>query len=300
MKKENKLAVLMIPLFALTISSCGNKQNSTEKNSEKASVPQSEEEVYSFEQQVDEFNLLPDDVKNADCEIDFLVYIEGQNGAISDIGNYSADPNSVPKRKYHPEDVTSIEMARWFGAAAAFKELVPNVKINLIYAPITGDFTYNDALKSYKESKGHLPQLLWSVDHVGELLNSGYNTDLSKYADSEYYQSYNDYFMSRFNYGGFQAGLPIAAEPWGVFVNTDALEKYYVLNEPVVDEVTGECSDEYKDWVDNFTWDNFMSAVERTTTADHAGLSRVVEFLLSYSVSSTHSYKLILKNYLKT
>lgn len=292
MKKERKLLFVMLPMLALTIASCGNKNNnSTSGNNTSTKSSEAPSETYTFEQKEDTYGLIPERVRNANCDIDFLVYIEGQNGTIEDIGNYSPDPNSTPKRKYSPEDVTSIEMARWFGAAQAFKEFAPNVRVNLIYCSIDD---YNDYLKTYKDTHGHVPQLLWATDHVGELLNSGFNTDLSVYADSEYYQSYNEYFMSRFNYGGFQAGFPIAAEPWGVFVNTDSLERYFVLNEPVVDPVTGECSDEYKDWVDNFTWDNFMDAVAKTTTPDHAGLSQLVEYFMSYSIASIN------ESYIKT
>ena len=44
-----------------------------------------------------------------------------------------------------------------------------------------------------------------------------------------HYDSYNEFFMTRFNFGGFQAAIPLQVQPWGIFVNTGDLEKYYVV-----------------------------------------------------------------------
>ena len=218
---------------------------------------------------------IPEEILNANEEIDLLVYIEGQEGTLYDIGNYSNDPNDTSK-KYHPT------MVRWFAAASAFKKIAPGVKINLIYCNIKN---YNDKIKEYYDSTGHLPELMWSTDHVVTMLQKGYCTDLSDYSNSEYYKAYNEYFMTRFNFGNFQAAFPIYVQPWGVFVNLDILEE---PANPVLPSIfkNGYCTEEYKKWIDNLTIDTFTEAVKKTNNSHHAGLSKVVEYFTSYAMSS--------------
>ena len=264
-------------------------QISTEEVSESTNPFEvSDSEVPYVGPEIDDLiSSLPDEVKDANVEIDFLVYIEGQDNVKNDIGNYcwdETDPN-YEKYKWHPKDVSSIEMARWFGAAQAFKQLAPGVKINLKYCSISD---YPTRIENYQSTYGHLPELMWGTEHVIEMFQKGYCADFNKIAnvaESSYYDSYNEYFKTRFNIGGCQAGIPIAAEPWGVFVNLDILSdptNPIILN-PIQD---GECSDEYKEWVDNFTWETFVDAVKRTNNDSHAGLSKIVEYFTSYSVES--------------
>ena len=232
---------------------------------------------------------IPSDVINSNLEIDMLVYIEGQEGTIKDIGNYSPyinedglpyDPETGDIRKYGPNDIYCMEMAKYFGAASAFKKLAPGVKINLIYTSIS---SYNDTIRQYQDQYGHLPHIMWATDHVVDMVGRGYAADVSQYSNSPYYDAYNEYFMTRFNFGGFQGGFPIAAEPWGMLVNTTDLEKYYILSD-VYDD--GYNTEEYKYWVDTFTWERFVDAVKMSSNETHAGLTKVVEYLMSYSLSS--------------
>ena len=224
---------------------------------------------------------IPEGVLNANETIDLLIYTDGQEGIIRDIGDYSNDPKDTSK-KYHPRDIKSPEMVKWFAAASAFKKIAPGVKINLIYTPIN---TYNNMISEYNGVYGHLPELIWGTDHVVTMLQEGYCTDLSEYANSEYYHAYNKYFMTRFNFGNFQAAFPVSVEPWGVFVNLDILED---PTNPVVSSIfkNGYCTDEYKEWVDNLTIDTFADAVKKTNNEKHAGLSKVVEYFTSYAMSS--------------
>ena len=270
MKNKKLLMLSLIPLLATSISSCGDKNNDS-----------SSEKEYSFSQEEEVLKMIPQEVLNAKEEIDLLVYIEGQDNNLLDIGNFSNDPNDSG-RKYHPEDISSHEMVRWFAAASAFKKIAPGVKINLKYCSIAN---YNSRIKEYFESTGHLPELMWGTDHVVEMFQKGYCTDLSEYSSSEYYKAYNEYFMTRFNFGNCQAALPISAEPWGVFVNLDILED---PANPVVSSVfeDGYCTQEYKNWVDNLTIDTFTDAVKKTNNDKHAGLSKVVEYFTSYAMSS--------------
>ena len=293
MKNKNMLKLALLPLLAITIAGCGDNTSNSDKpvgpstpsgEGPTEEVSSSYEDKMSWSQISEELKLIPQEVLDAQVEIDFLVYIEGQRDRLPDIGNYcwdKTDPQYSAYR-YHPEDVTSLEMARYFGAAQAFKKLAPGVKINLQFCSIAD---YGSMIQDYRDAKGHLPQLMWGTDHVVEMLGVGYNHDLSIYADSEYYQQYNEYFMSRFNFGGFQAGIPVSGEPWGVFVNLNSLEDFDIVTD-VIDNDLGEPTDEYKEWVDNFTWDNFVDAVKKSTNETHAGLSKVVEYFTSYSVQS--------------
>ena len=286
--KKNMLTLTILSLLAMTITSCGDKNPSNNPSnggfgtSDSGNSEPSTEPSWSFSQEPDDYGLIPDEILHSEEEIsiDFFVYIQGQQGRINDIGNYSNDPNDKT-RKYHPEDVSSIEMAKYFGAAQAFKRLAPNVKINLMYCSIPD---YPTQIQNYKEQNEHLPHLMWGTEHVVEMFQNGYNYDLSRYENSQYYKQYNDYFMSRFNFGGFQAGFPIAAEPWGLFVNIDDLvdagEITSVLNE------LGEPSDSYRAWVEDFTWERLVRTAEAMTTDDHSGMSKMVEYLTSYSVPS--------------
>ncbi|MCI5745271.1 MAG: hypothetical protein MR270_03215 [Erysipelotrichaceae bacterium] len=297
--KKNILMLSLISMLSLTISGCGDNTisdlSNTPSNDDLSNTPSDEsssgniyesmsDESYKGSIEEDYTKLIPDDVLNASVSIDFLTYIEGQDGYITDIGNYSPDPNDTIYR-YHKDDVTSIEMAKFFGAASAFKKLAPNVKINLRYCSIA-DYDYT--LKDYIGMNGHLPQLMWGTRHVVDELADGLCYDLNRYKDSEYFQQFNEYFLSRFNFGGFQAGFPILADPWGIFVNLNSIEEYTIVSD-VIDESLGQNSEAYKQWVDNFTWESFVNAIDRSTTDTHAGLSKVVDNLLSYSMPTVFS-----------
>lgn len=280
--KKNMLTLTLLSMLAMTVASCGNKTNSSDSNGPQPSNVPSEADSYRGDVEMDEFGTLPDEVRNANLSIDILCYIEGQNGVKTDIGNYSPDENDTTYR-YHPVDVEFIEAAPYFGAASAFKKLCPGVQINLYYCSIAD---YNNTMRDYRNQRGHLPHLMHGTDHVVQMLASGYNHDVSEYENSPYYDQYNDYYMSRFNFGGFQAAFPIGVDPWGVLVNVDALENANVISEAV--DSNKLPTQEYKDWVDSFTWDQFVEACRATNDPDNhkAGLSKVVEYFLSYSLAS--------------
>ena len=179
------LKLALFPLLAITIAGCtGTSESanpvgpSNSADGPTEEVSSSYEDQISWSQDIEELKLIPERVLNAQVEIDFLVYIEGQRDRLPDIGNYcwdKTDPQYSAYR-YHPEDVTSIEMARYFGAAQAFKKLAPGVKINLQFCSISD---YGSMIQDYRDAKGLLPQLLWGTDHVFEMLCVCYNHDLS-------------------------------------------------------------------------------------------------------------------------
>ena len=291
MKKSNLMKVVLLPLLLMSVASCKNGNNN---NSENSSSKNEESDSFVFTQQMDEYGILPEDVVNAKIEIDLVEYIEGQNGTIEDIGNYSPvlnddgipyDPETGELRKYGPDDIPFIDLAKYVGAAQEFKKYAPNVEFNVIYCSIN---EYNSIIRAYKDQYGHLPHIMHPTDQIVEMIEQGYAVDCSMYSDAAYYESYNEFFMSRFNYGGFQGAIPLQVQPWGLFVNTDDLTEYFVLNS-VYDEETHENTDEYKEWVDNFTWESFIDAVKKTTDDTHAGLSKVYEKLASTSAANIYN-----------
>ena len=317
--RNNKLLLLLLPLLSLTINSCNVTQSSpsveepttpsksveptvtpsfepteipteepteeptetpTEEPTEKPTIEPTPEPTVSNTPEINENNVIPSNVLNADLSIDFFVYNLNADGKKLDIGNYSEELTDNPN-DYHPIDIFSIEMARYFGAAAAFKKIVPNVKINLIYY---SDFTeFNDKIYEYLNENSHLPHLIYGPDQAYKMLAKGLCADLSKYSNSTYYQAYNDYLLNQYNYGGFQAAFPFYFQPCGMLVNVDSLKEYNVLANPIENDTY---TDEYKNWVDNLTWDNFISAVKLTTTDNHAGISDVSDYPISNSLEN--------------
>ncbi|MBQ8205977.1 MAG: hypothetical protein IJZ77_00765, partial [Bacilli bacterium] len=158
MKNKNMLKLALLPLLAITIAGCGDNTSNSDKpvgpstpsgEGPTEEVSSSYEDKMSWSQISEELNLIPQEVLDAQVEIDFLVYIEGQRDRLPDIGNYcwdKTDPQYSAYR-YHPEDVTSLEMARYFGAAQAFKKLAPGVKINLQFCSIAD---YGSMIQDYR------------------------------------------------------------------------------------------------------------------------------------------------------
>ena len=277
------LALTLFPLLTMTIAGCGNKTNTDSNNSGDSNSPVT---TWPEEQQEDIYGVLPEEVKNANVSIDLLVYIEGQQKRLPDIGNFSNDP-SKPGYRYYPKDVSAIELSTLFGAANAFKKLCPGVQINLSFCNIDD---YPGAVRQYKEANGHLPQLMLGTEHVVQMLAQGYCYDLSRYSDSAYYEQYNDYFISRFNYGGFQAAFPVSASPWGILTNATSLEDYNIISS-VIDPNTNLPSQEYKNYINDFTWERFAKTVKDTNDRIndyHAGISKPVEWFVDYSLPSIY------------
>ena len=81
MKNKNVLKLALLPLLAITISSCGD--NTSESGNPGPSNPNSSgpteevsstyEDNMSWSQQEEELNLIPQEVLDAQVEIDFLV-----------------------------------------------------------------------------------------------------------------------------------------------------------------------------------------------------------------------------------
>lgn len=297
---EKRLNYLLFTLLMCLASSCNiiesspsqsiNESASESVSSESvSSESSSSESVFpSYEQETkDPLGLLPDEVVDAEVEIDVRVY----NSAVlferfDDAGSYSPyyneqgqpyDPETGEIKLYGPKDFTEDGYAALVGAAVAFKKIAPNIKVNLlcgaVHAPAGKHDRYYDA------------DLLVVPNNLSSLLKSGSIEDMSKYNDTPYYAAYNEYLLSRFNYGGFQAAVPYKVTPKGIFVNKQDLIDYSVVN--------GN-NTEYSQWVDNFTWESFIDALEKTSTGTHAGILKITHELTSYSLGSIYN------NYTKT
>lgn len=278
--KKNFLQYSLISMLALTMASCGEtKASDNNSNDANTSITESESTFdfsndYSLDESlpdsVDDLDSIPQDVKDYQGNIDFFTYIQGTGASCVD--------RDIGASTYKAEDINYHEKAAFYAAARAFKKIAPGVKINLYYCDIDA---YDDFIVNYHESTGHYPHLMWSTKHVVEMIQQGIYTDLSKYVDVEYYDSFNEYFMTRFNYGGFQGAIPISAEPWGVFVNLDTLDQYNIVN--TSNAVA------YENWVDNFTWDTLIETARETYEGGkHAGISKVVDHLVSYAAPTIY------------
>lgn len=252
-----------ILLLSSMIASCSKECNSNDK-------------PLSFDEEA---------ILNADVEIDLVVQTYSQNGTFKDIGNFSLNWNKY-EEKYYVYDVPNIELFPYFYAAHKFKEIAPNVKINLTYSD---DESFHNIIKEFKkqnENKNHVyPELMVSHEGVYDMLEKGYNYDLNHYRNTKYYQAYNEYFLSRFNYGGFQAAFPLSVDVSGLFVNLDTLEKYNIVSKTTDDN---GITDEYKNWVNYFTWDEFVKTITRTNDETHAGINDIFQSIMSFSVPSIY------------
>ena len=214
----------------------------------------------------DIYHLIPESVCNYKGTLDALIYIEGQNGTITDIGN--------PKRT--ADELNDAFLARFAAAAREFRKIAPNVKINVSYTSI-GD--YQDAIIDYVSNHGHLPHIMHNTYSVYEVMQMGYATDLTPYANSELYKSYDKSILEEFKYGNFQGGFPYMIYPIGVFVNKSLLNKQYI---------------DIQELLDNYTLANFIDVCKRVTdfSKSIAAMPHIQESFVSYAAPTIYkSYK---------
>ena len=148
-------------------------------------------------------------------EIDIMVW-SGDSAYHADLGS----------KDWKPEDITTLNVAAVYGMAKQFKELYPNVKINLwakIDDPNGNDTSWYQEMENFKAEHGKYPDIYASTDLAGDL-SRGLVADLSVFHEDPLYQSFNEAVMGIMNYYGFQAGLPQFMQPWGVWVNRELAE----------------------------------------------------------------------------
>ena len=71
-------------------------------------------------------------------------------------------------RKYGPEDIQFMDLAKFVGAAQAFKNYAPNVKINVIYCDSS---EYEQTIRAYREQYGHLPHVFHPSLKIVDMIN---------------------------------------------------------------------------------------------------------------------------------
>lgn len=217
----------------------------------------------------DGLGFIPESVTSYQGDIDVLLYIEGQSGEVRDIGN--------PKRTQ--DDFWDSSLARFGAAAREFRNIAPGVRINVRYTSIAN---YNDAIMAYISEKGHVPHIMHGTDHVNEMIQKGYATDLSKYKNSELYQSYDDGILNEFNFGGFQGAFPYMIYPMGIYVNTRLFESSQANY------------GDYDALLADYTFENFVEACENAKNFDAnvAAMPHIAQDIVSYMAPSINqSYK---------
>ena len=264
---NKKALTLLVPMLALTLGSCGNKPIDDDDDTNHSDTITEEESV---SQEEDIVGIIPQEVLNANCNIDVLLYIVGQNGTINNAGRQSSQ---------RAEDVPFVDLAKYVAAARAFKRLAPGVNINLIWC---SSENFNSRINDYTIQNGHYPHIMHPVDNFYEMAERGIALDLSKYEDSEYYQSYNEVFLDACTYGNFVAAFPTHYAPYGMFVNKQILRDHYYSD--IVDD-----EDAYKDWVDNLTFEEFIDICKETYTPNsNAGFGHLFPDMISCMIPELH------------
>ena len=259
---------ILINILLLTLSCCNNNVSNNESinNSElsDSSISNSLSSDLSWFSACtgDNFNS-----PNLDSElsINILLKTKNQNKVYEDIGNFCFDENDPQYDNYiyHPEDVNSFETARLFASASAFKRLAPGIKINLQ--------TYTDENKiDFEYDYYHITNNFEKYLKLGKLF------DLKIASDMELYHCFNEYLMSRFNYGGFQVAFPYTVIPKGIYVNTNDLSKYSIVE------------DNYEQYVNGFTYETFLNSLMKATNEIHFGINNMNPEMLSYSLKGIY------------
>ena len=259
---------ILINILLLTLSCCNNNVSNNESinNSELSDSSISN----SLSSDLSWFNVCTGDnfiSPNLDSElsINILLKTNNQNKVYKDIGNFCFDENDpqYDNYTYHPEDVNSFETARLFASASAFKRLAPGIKINLQ--------TYTDENKiDFEYDYYHITNNFEKYLKLGKLF------DLKIASNMELYHCFNEYLMSRFNYGGFQVAFPYTVIPKGIYVNTNDLSKYSIVE------------DNYEQYVNSFTYEKFINSLMKATNEIHFGINSMNPEMLSYSLKGIY------------
>lgn len=259
---------ILINILLLTLSCCNNNVSNNESinNSELSDSSISN----SLSSDLSWFSACTgDNFKNpnldSELSINILLKTKNQNKVYEDIGNFCFDENDpqYDDYRYHPEDVNSFETARLFASASAFKRLAPGIKINLQ--------TYTDENKiDFEYDYYHITNNFEKYLKLGKLF------DLKIASDMELYHCFNEYLMSRFNYGGFQVAFPYTVIPKGIYVNTNDLSKYSIVE------------DNYEQYVNGFTYETFLNSLMKATNEIHFGINNMNPEMLSYSLKGIY------------
>lgn len=247
---------ILLTLFLVligTIASC-NKENPKDTKNTTTTAPTSNWEP------------LPRDTVG---EIDIMLW-SGDNEYYKDLGS----------KNWTPADITGQNTAAIYAVAKAFKELYPNIKINVFAkseGPDDGNGTWYQHLSNFKSEHGKWPDIYASTDLAGDIAK-GLVADLSVFADDPMYQSFNPSIMKMMNYYGFQAGLPQYLLPWGVYVNKElAINNNITVPKPDWD------LDDYTRFITSADNETFFGAMDANPSFINTGTNTIHKSLYNYS-----------------
>ena len=129
-------------------------------------------------------------------ELPFYKTLDAAVAGSVDIMVWSGDSiyyEDIGAKDWKPEEITSLNVGAVYGMAKAFKQLYPNVKINLWAKtddPNGNDTSWYQEMENYKAQHGKYPDIYASTDLSGDV-SRGLVADLSAFADDPLYKSFN-------------------------------------------------------------------------------------------------------------
>lgn len=191
-------------------------------------------------------------------------------------GQYMED---LGKQELTVAELTGQNEAAIYAMAKEFNKTYPNIKIN-VYSkaggPHDNETSWAQELENFKANYGKYPDIFASTDLVGDV-KKGMVADLSVFADDPVYQSFNRGVMGMMNYYGFQAGLPMFMQPWGVYVNKELATQNNIDIPPV-----NWTLDEYTTFATSSDNETFWGAMDVPMGFINAG-SNLYSSLYNYS-----------------
>ena len=192
-------------------------------------------------------------------------------------GTYYEDLGSL---NLSPSDLAGQNHATIYAVAKAFKEIYPNVRINVYLkeaGPNDGHVSWEQERENFKNTYGRYPSI-WSSNNLVSDVMSGLVADLSIYSHEKIYQSFNPTIMQMMNYYGVQAGLPQYLLPWGVYVNKELADQ----NNISVPSVNWTI-DEYTYFVSQADGINFWGSMETPFSFIFSGTTTMAAQIQNYS-----------------
>jgi len=195
-------------------SSPDNSTSAPPKPSETGSSPSPVETDPGWDSNVDYDEYVPPPSDTA-AEITIMMWA-GDGSYMKDIGNLNLTP----------EDLRGRNQAAAYATAKAFKEVYPNIKIN-VYAkegdPNTDGISWAQRIENFRAEYGAYPDIYVTMDVVADV-QKGMCADISVFENDPVYRSFNKGVLMLSNINGKQFALPKYLLPWGIYVNKSLAE----------------------------------------------------------------------------
>ncbi len=188
-------------------------------------------------------------------------------------GSYVED---IGSKTYTAAELTGQNQATVYAVAKAFKEVYPNVKVN-VYAksagPNDGGVSWDQEMENFKNEHGTYPSM-WASTNLVQDVKKGIVADLTQFKDDPLYKSFNPSVMQLMNYYGLQAGLPQFLQPWGIYVNKALAENNNIdVPDPDWD------IDEYTDFITSADKETFWGDMDVPTSIIFTGVTTLAQQL---------------------